>query len=313
MTARRQARKLAADMLRDLIIEHLADPASSWSCGRFGAVAEFHRDAGEPAIVDPDSLSVSTTRGALRIDLAPAAHAVAWEAPGSAPDGWTHGVALCLPRGEATLAGHTTITELGPDRDAVRAEDRDALLFDLGLGGAGFEICVRSAAPAAVAALRAACGRAFLSNDHDLFAVMPRLAPHRVFRSRLGRVEVFQPIPPPDGVSPEGPHTHVLPKLLAQDRDQAATVPVPDDAVAGLSLFPAHPLERPVNGPPVFDPARHVAFQELMRRHGHSGLLEGKRRALAGDSAPVADRWQALGFRVGQRQARWLAGCEPAP
>ncbi len=299
-------------MLRDLILEHLADPASSWSCGRFGAVAEFHRDAGEPAALDPVTLSVSTARGALRIDLAPAtgsaAWALAWEAPGSAPDGWTHGVALCLPRGEAALAGRTMITELGPDREAVRAEDREAILFDLGLGGTAFEICVRSADPAAVAALRAACGRAFLSHDHDLFAVMPRLAPHRVFRSRLGRVEVFQPIPPPDGVSPEGPHTHVLPKLLAQDRDQAATVPVPDDAVAGLSLFPAHPLERPAGRPPVFDAARHEAFQDLMRRYGHPALLEGKRRALAGDATPAGDRWQALGLRVGQRQARWLAG-----
>ena len=295
-------------MLRDLIIEHLADPASSWSCGRFGAVAEFHRDAAEPATVDPDTLSVSTARGALRIELAPATRAVAWEAPASATDGWTHGVALCLPRDEAGMAGRNAIAELGPDRDAVRAEDREAILFDLGLGGAAFEICVRSADPAAVAALRAACGRAFLSHDHDLFAVMPRLAPHRVFRSRLGRVEVFQPIPPPDGVSPEGPHTHVLPKLLAQDRDQAATIPVPDDAVAGLSLFPAHPLERPAGGPPVFDRARHEAFQDLMRRYGHPALLEGKRRALAGDAAPTGDRWQALGLRVGQRQARWLAG-----
>ena len=308
MTAARQARKLPGDMLRDLLLEHLHDPASSWSCGRFGAVAEFHRDAGEPATFDPTSLSISTARGALRIDPAPATRVLAWEAPGSTPDGWTHGVALCLPRDAARMSGHATITELGPDGDAVRAQDRDGVLFDLGLGGEAFEICVRSAEREAVEALRAACGRAFLSHDHDLFRLMPRLNPHRVFRSRLGRVEVFQPIPPPDGVSPEGPHTHVLPRLLAHDRDHAATVPVGEDEVVGLSLFPAHPVERPPSAPASFDPARHAAFQALMQRFGHPGLLEGKRRALSGTASHDADRWQALGLRVGQRQARWATG-----
>ncbi len=289
--------------LRDLLLEHLHDPAASWSCGRFGAVAEFHRDAGEPAALDAAALSISTARGALRIDLAAATRAVAWEAPASAPDGWTHGIALCLPRAAARMGGRTTIAELGPDGDAVRAADRDGILFDLGIGGEAFEICVRSADPETLAALRAARGKAFLSHDHDLFRLMPRLGPHRVFRSRLGRVEVFQPIPPPDGVSPEGPHTHVLPGLLAHDRDHAATVPVPDDAVVGLSLFPAHPLERPAGQAPAFDPARHAAFQALMRRHGHPGLLAGKRAAFGGGDA--ADRWQALGQRVARRQARW--------
>jgi hypothetical protein len=42
--------------------------------------------------------------------------------------------------------------------------------------------------------------------------------PHRVFISRLGRIEVYQPIPPPSGKSPEGPHTHVLPRLLKSGR-----------------------------------------------------------------------------------------------
>ena len=47
--------------------------------------------------------------------------------------------------------------------------------------------------------------------------------PHRVFISRLGRIEVYQPIPPPSGKSPEGPHTHVLPRLLQSRRTHPAT------------------------------------------------------------------------------------------
>ena len=52
--------------------------------------------------------------------------------------------------------------------------------------------------------------------------------PHRVFISRLGRIEVYQPIPPPSGKSPEGPHTHVLPRLLKSGRTHPATEPVPE-------------------------------------------------------------------------------------
>jgi hypothetical protein len=42
------------------------------------------------------------------------------------------------------MNGRGVITELGPDREAVRADDRDALLFDLGLGGGSAAICVRT-------------------------------------------------------------------------------------------------------------------------------------------------------------------------
>ena len=43
-------------------------------------------------------------------------------------------------------------------------------------------------------------------------AVILAASPHRVFVSRVGRIEVFQAIPSANGKSPEGPHTHVLPK-----------------------------------------------------------------------------------------------------
>ena len=45
--------------------------------------------------------------------------------------------------------------------------------------------------------------------------------PHRVFASRLGRIEVFQPIPPVDGKSPTGPHPTSSPscwRLVAPTR-----------------------------------------------------------------------------------------------
>ena len=68
-------------------------------------------------------------------------------------------------------------------------------------------------------------------------------SPHRVFVSRIGRAEVYQPIPSANGKSPDGPHTHVLPKLLQHRRTHAATEPVPDGFVPCAHLYPRHPLK----------------------------------------------------------------------
>ncbi len=298
-------------MLRDLLLDHIRDPGASWACGRFGAIAEFHRDPDEPVeIATGSAIEASTNRGAIRLEALPELRPVAYETISSCIESWGQGVALCLPRDVAAMGGRTVVTELGLDRDAVRPQDRDAILFDLGLGGEQAEVCVRAANPEAIELLRAACGSPVLGND-PLMHRLPALSPHRVFCSRMGRVEVYQPIPSPDGKSPEGPHTHVLPRLLAHGRLNAATVPVPKGWLAGMSLFPAHPLLRADGAPTAFDAARYRAFQSLMDRFGDPALVAGKQAAFATQPATVADgddRRHALGFRIGQRQRRWLQG-----
>jgi len=293
-------------MLHALLIDHILDPQASWACGRFGAIAEFHRDPDEPAeIATGPAVEASTSRGAIRLEVLPDLRPIAYETISSCIESWGQGVVLCLPRDKAAMSGRTVVTELGPDHAAVRPQDRDAILFDLGLGG---EICVRSADPEAVDLLRAACGRPVLQNG-ALMHRLPSLSPHRVFCCRMGRVEVYQPIPAPDGKSPEGPHTHVLPRLLAHGRLNAATVPVPEGWLAGMSLFPAHPLLRADGAPTAFDAARYHAFQSLMKQFGDPALVAGKQAAFANaaDSVNEADeRRHALGFRIGQRQRRWL-------
>lgn len=294
-------------MSRDLLVEHLNEAQSSWMCGRFGAVAEFHRDPGEPVVIDTSSLEAHTARGALRIEPSPELRPVAYETVSKCMT-WGQGVALCLPDAAARMSARTAVTELGPDADAVRPQDRNAVLFDLGIGGRNAEICVRSDDPATIAALRAGCGRPLLGGDYVLLHRMHELSPHRVFRCRLGRVEVFQRIPPPDGKSPDGPHTHVRANLMALRRHHAATVPVPEGWFAGITLYPAHPLLRdhedshdaPVSG---FDRARYEAFQDLLRRYGDPALLRGKEAAAESD---LATRSERIGFRIGQRQRKWL-------
>lgn len=296
-------------MLRSLLVDHILDPHASWACGRFGAIAEFHRDPDEPVeIAMGQAIEVSTSRGAIRLDVLPELRPVAYETISSCIESWGQGVALCLPREVAAMSGRPVVTELGPDRGAVRPQDRDAILFDLGLGGEQAEVCVRSAEPDAIALLRAACGLPLLQNN-ALVHRLPVLSPHRVFCCRMGRVEVYQPIPAPDGKSPEGPHTHVLPRLLAHGRLNAATVPVPEGWLAGMSLFPAHPLLRSDGEQTSFDAARYHAFQSLMKQFGDPALVAGKQAAFANSAEIVDDgdeRRHALGFRIGQRQLRWL-------
>lgn len=296
-------------MLRDLLVDHIRDPHASWACGRFGAIAEFHRDPDEPVAISTEAaITAATDRGAIRLEVLPELLPVAYETISSCIESWGQGVVLCLPREAATMSGRTVVTELGRDRDAVRSQDRGSALFDLGLGGDQADICVRTANAEAIELLRAACGRPMLENQ-QLIHRLPALSPHRVFCCRLGRVEVYQPIPASDGKSPEGPHTHVLPRLLAHGRLNAATVPVPEGWLAGMSLFPAHPLRRADGQRTSFDAARYHAFQSLMKQFGDPALVAGKQAAFADAAAAVDDadeRRHALGFRIGQRQRRWL-------
>jgi hypothetical protein len=296
-------------VLQSLLVEYINDPDSSWICGRFGAVAEFHRDREEKtSIATAPMIMAATDRGAMRLELMPELHAVAYETVSKCTS-WGQGVALCLPERTARMSGRTVVTELGPDCTAVRAEDREACLFDLGLGGRYTEICVRSADPDTLALLRGICGLPLFTHGHAFLHRLPQLSPHRVFTCRLGRVEVFQKVPPADGKSPDGPHTHVRANLLALRRNHAATVPIPEGSFAGMSLYPAHPLRRAGDGQVIdFDPARYEAFQQVLKRYGDPALLRGK--AAAHDSsateADLSTRPERIGFRIGRRQRKWV-------
>jgi uncharacterized protein DUF6925 len=292
-------------MVRPLLLDHLKDPESSWSCGRFGAIAEFHRDVGEPVeLGEGHALSAVTPRGAIRIDDAPALRPVAYETISKCIDSWGHGLALCLPRDRARMNARAVVAELGPDRDAVRPQDREAILFDLGLGGSTAEICVRTDDAETLGLLRQVCGKALFGEGASVAMRLPALSPHRVFVSRLGRIEVYQPIPAPNGKSPDGPHTHVLPRLLERGRAHAATVPIPSGWVAAMTLYPPHPLRMSSGKPIAFDAGRHAAFQSLMDRYGAPSLVAGKQAAAR--NQPAATREEALGHRIGLRQQKWL-------
>jgi len=301
--------------IRRVLCRHLHDPASSFSIGSLGAIAEFHRDAAEPLVLDdPAQMAIATVRGALRIDLADGVTPLAYETLSRRPERWQHGVLLCLPRGRAASGLRSRLTELGPDPGAVRAEDRAAVLFDLGLAARNVDFCVRTEAPALLAILRRSAGRSLFEPGNPALAALREASPHRIVLSRLGRVEVFQPIGRDS--TPEGPHTHLLPKLLASGRTHAAGIPVPRDQLPCLSLYPANPLFDGLGRTTAFDRERLAAFQGLLERWGLSAYRAEKARLAAalavglepGDYAPPDTRLGRTALRVALRQARQLDG-----
>ena len=317
--------------LAALVATHLEDPRSTWSVGSFGAIAEFQRDRDEPVdlVRGPILFSAATGRGALRLALVPGLRAFAYETVASAAGGWHHAIAFCLPVEAAQMHGRAHLIELGGDDDAIREVDRAASLFDVGLACRPVDVCVRSGAPGVLAALRESAGRGVLDAGNPLMGRMPALSPHRVFISRAARIEVYQPVPPPDGRSPAGPHTHVLPRLLGAGRSHAATVPIPEGWLACAHLYPAHPMHDALDAAYPFDAAAHRAFQSLLARYGNPALWALKSQvmaALAEDRAPslVAaelTRQQRATVRVALRQrsaatsgaaiAAWAAGFDP--
>src|SRR5882724_3630838 len=120
----------------DLITDQLADPDAPWSLGTFGAVADFIRDADEPAEIaqTEQAISVVTPRGGIRLEARESMRAVAFET--ITTQSWSQRVAFCLPEAQSAMGKRAVLTELAPDARALRAQDRDALLFDLGLGAA---------------------------------------------------------------------------------------------------------------------------------------------------------------------------------
>ncbi len=223
----------------------------------------------------------------------PAIRALAYETLSVQPGLWHHGIVFCLPRHRAAMPGRCLVTELGPDCDAIRGEDRGATLFDLGIGAAAFDFCVRTREPALVRSLRRAGGLHLLDARHHLARVLVEASPHRIAVSRLARIEVYQRIAPSDGATPTGPHTHFIPRLLRLARTHSANIGVAPGWVPGLALHPPHPARDELGRAKPFAPAAHAAFQRLLARFGAPDARAAKAELLGAvrarrDAGPVA-------------------------
>ena len=297
----------------ELVAQHLADPQAAFAIGTFGAIAEFHRQRDEPVVLSGDR--AVTRRGGVHLRLNRPVRAVAWERP-AAGDSWTQGIALCLSESDGAMSRRTELAQLGPDDAALKEEDREAVLFDLGIGAPHCDFCVRTSDREILRALRSAVQRPRLAPG--LFRDLAVMSPDRVILSRLGRVEVSTPIPPPGGKTPDGPHTHVLPDLLKHRRTHPATVPLPAGMVPGAEIFPPNAIRDAHGGAQPFDAARHEAFQKLLSACGYPGCLEAKRETEAAVRSgklpfdvPGYSRAQRLARRVALRQLLHTDGPSP--
>lgn len=213
----------------------LADPDCGFSIGVSGAIAEFMRNDGEAEVRRDGSRRTIVTRGgAMRVALTPDVVPVAAELPGRRAARWQQQVAFCLDAAQAVMGARRTLTELGPDADAIDASGRGQLCFDLGLGIDHLDACVRSDDAELIATLRRFEGKALLTGAKPARDAVIAASPARVFCSRLGRIEVYSPIP--ERETPMGPHTHLIPALL--DRPSPLSAFLPAGLVSCLDVYP---------------------------------------------------------------------------
>ena len=292
----------------DLLQREITNPDTQWSLGTFGAIAEFARDHDEPVHLtqSADAVSAVTPRGGIALKSLPGNRPFASES--ITKSGWNQRIALCLPADDCAMNQRCALTEIGADHEALRPDDRESVLFDLGLGALQADFCVRIDDHSLAARLREHAGRAVFEPGNPAMGMILEANPHRVFISRLGRIEVYQPIPPPSGKSPEGPHTHVLPRLLKSGRTHPATEPVPAGWVPCAHIYPPHPARDGLGEPRPFDAARHHAFQLTIAVCGDPKTLAVKRRVAdavkAGEppSAIAGDRHSRASIRIALRQ-----------
>ena len=304
----------------DLITDQLADPEAQWSLGTFGAIAEFSREADELVDIQHGemSMSVVTPRGGIRLLAHPDIRPFAFETVTT--QSWSQRVAFCLPEAASAMSQRKVLTEVGADKEALRPQDRGAMLFDLGLGALQVDCCIRTADRELAQGLRAQVGRSLFEPGNPAMGLILAHSPHRVFITRAGRAEVYQAIPGPGGKALEGPHTHVLPRLLVHGRTHAATEPIPRGLVSCAHLYPAHPLRDAQGRARAFDVARYGAFQRMLSRYGDAEHMRTKRnviKAVGAGAGPAAiamptDRFAQASIRIALRQLKAIEGTSPA-
>ena len=310
-------------MALELIRDWLADPETGWSIGTFGAIAEFTRDREEPATLTtlPRGGRVTTGRGAIEIALPPDTTLIAHESLAARPDRWGHEVLCVCPDRLARMARRVVVCELGPDPGALGGGDREGVLFDLGVGAPNVDVCVRIREPGLIALLRRHAGGSIFGDAEPAMAAIKAQSPTRVFLSRAGRIEVYQPIGSlaDNRPTPEGPHTHLLPDLLASGRTHSANAPVPAGFTPTLNLYPAHPLAELNGHDREFDAGRHRAFQALLKRFAPEGYIAEKARITAAvldrispdTYRPAPTRIARRGGRIALRQLAHTHVCTP--
>jgi len=304
--------------IQDELRHELLNPNNGWSMGVFGALAEFSHFSANASVGHAPFTAINSA-GAVRLSLPPQTSAYAFEALSARSDSWQHGIVFGLPPQFCDKRPRAVLTEVGPDRAAIRPQDRDGLLFDLGLGMHSCDFHVRSDDPATISHLRKLCGLQLFGNDISVLMGLITFQPHRVVSSPLGRIEIFQRIPLPGEPTPEGPHTHLLPDLVRRRRINAADLLIPIELTPCLTLHPPNPVSDAHGKSRQFDAGAFMRFQYLFDRFGDPSLVQLKRQVWScirkGDSPKkisLASRSERIACRVALRQLAHIDGVSSA-
>jgi hypothetical protein len=219
------------DLIAELVHGALEDTVGGWSMGVQGALAEFALVGDERSEVrrsGPGGRTVEavTAGGGIRLTITD--DTVAYRA------GSDGGITLAVPR--STLPPPSLRVMAAPaDPAALRPEDEKAVLVDLAVGHSAAAFCVRTADPDLIAGLRAVEGRSWREALDRVGHLLVAASPHRVVTGPLGRIEVYNPIPMERDASPEGCHTHLLPRLLETGREMAEGDELPPQLAAAAN------------------------------------------------------------------------------
>jgi hypothetical protein len=219
---------LDPDRIAELIHGALADAAGAWSMGVQGALAEFAVVGTERAGVRRSgpverTVEAVTAGGGIRLTITD--DTVAYRAgPG-------RGITLAVPRSVLPTPS-LRVTAYPADPGALRPEDEKAIVVDLAVGHSAAAFCVRTADPDLIAALRVVEGCSWQEALDRVGHLLVAASPHRVVTGPLGRIEVYNPIPAEWHASPDGCHTHLLPRLLETGRETAEGDELPPQLAA---------------------------------------------------------------------------------
>ena len=224
--------------LPEFVAETLDQRSGTWVLGCYGATAEFicHHDEPCDVSVIGETITAISDRGALQLTIGEQVRALQLRA-----DHTRHGyraIFLVVVKARATLPVATTLTPLGRDEGAIRPECRNDAWFDLGLGRGDLRFCVRASATDLRDKLNQASGLPLSDVLQAAGATIVKHSPARVVESPLGRAEIYTPIPPPGGQSPDGPHTHLLPGHLASGRATQPGIDLPPVYALGATFYP---------------------------------------------------------------------------
>ena len=236
--------------------------------------------------------------GAVTARLRPGARALAFETISSAPRGWNHGIALCLPRptgGEALREG---LAWLSQDDDAIHPVARHLPVLQLRSGASGLR-CLFRPATADHEAARALSGQPW----PDCEAALAGMQGHWIMETPFLRAETETR----RGPSP----IHTVPQAAARGLTHAVTTPVPEGWLPLAHIFPPHPARHAPGVDRPFDAGLHAQFQAILAHHGRPDLtaLKAEIRAQLAQgrfAPPKPDRHGLAVIRVSLRQ--WL--CE---